>query len=89
MLDFLRGVEEDLLETYARCVCRVRCGIDKRSPPDCLESFCGEKKQQSVLIGEIFLFIRREKKFFLRGINNLPTTYKIMPDEAELTSNLR
>jgi hypothetical protein len=89
MLDFLRGVEEDLLETYARCVCRVRCGKDKRSRPDCLESVCGEKRQQSVLIGEIFFIYSTRKKFFLRGINNLPTTYKIMPDEDELTLNLR
>ncbi len=67
------------------------CGAVKINAHGLIASnrFAAKKKQQSVLIEEIFLFIRREKNFFLREINNLPTTYKIMPDEAELTANLR
>ena len=67
------------------------CGAVKINAHGLIASnrFAAKKRQQSVLIGEIFFIYSTRKKFFLRGINNLPTTYKIMPDEAELTLNLR
>ena len=34
------------------------------------------------------MLIRRRKNFFLREVNNLPSTYKIMPAVDELTLNL-
>ena len=34
------------------------------------------------------MFVRRRKNFFLREVNNLPSTYKIMRAMDELTWNL-